>query len=85
MVAGQRLFQRAQHLAAMAVLVRVVPGPLAATGQSAYAFLGTGVAAGKLAQEEFGPAVDAQLLEKYAWPIMYQASLPPTVTFEMRP
>jgi MFS transporter, PPP family, 3-phenylpropionic acid transporter len=35
----------AQHLAAMAVLVRVVPGRLAATGQSAYAFLGTGVAA----------------------------------------
>ena len=32
----------AQHLAAMAVLVRVVPGRLAATGQSAYAFLGTG-------------------------------------------
>jgi MFS transporter, PPP family, 3-phenylpropionic acid transporter len=38
----------AQHLAAMAVLVRVVPGRLAATGQSAYAFLGTGVAAAAL-------------------------------------
>jgi PPP family 3-phenylpropionic acid transporter len=38
----------AQHLAAMAVLVRVVPSRLAATGQSAYAFLGTGVAAAAL-------------------------------------
>ena len=38
----------AQHLAAMAVLVRVVPGRLAATGQSAYAFLGTGIAAAAL-------------------------------------
>ena len=34
----------AQHLAAMAVLARAVPGRLAATGQSAYAFLGTGLA-----------------------------------------
>ena len=34
----------AQHLAAMAVMARVVPGRLAATGQSAYAFLGTGLA-----------------------------------------
>ena len=38
----------AQHLAAMAVLVRVVPNRLAATGQSAYAFLGTGIAAAAL-------------------------------------
>ena len=34
----------AQHLAAMAVIARVVPGPAAATAQSAYAVLGTGAA-----------------------------------------
>ena len=38
----------AQHLAAMAVIARVVPGRLAASGQSAYAFLGTGLAAAAL-------------------------------------
>jgi PPP family 3-phenylpropionic acid transporter len=38
----------AQHLAAMAVLARAVPGGLAATAQSAYAFLGTGLAAAAL-------------------------------------
>jgi PPP family 3-phenylpropionic acid transporter len=38
----------AQHLAAMAVLARVVPAGLAATGQSAYAFLGTGAATAAL-------------------------------------
>ncbi len=38
----------AQHLAAMAVIARVVPGRLSATGQSAYAFLGTGFAAAAL-------------------------------------
>jgi PPP family 3-phenylpropionic acid transporter len=37
----------AQHLAAMAVLARVVPGRLAATGQAAYA-LGAGLAASAL-------------------------------------
>lgn len=38
----------AQHLAAMAVLARVVPAGLAATGQSAYAFLGAGFSAAAL-------------------------------------
>ena len=37
-----------QHLAAMAVIARVVPGNLAASAQSAYAFLGTGFAAAAL-------------------------------------
>ncbi len=34
----------AQHLAAMAVVARIAPAGLAATAQSAYAFLGTGLA-----------------------------------------
>jgi PPP family 3-phenylpropionic acid transporter len=38
----------AQHLAAMAVIARVVPGGAAATAQSAYAVLGTGGAAAAL-------------------------------------
>ena len=38
----------AQHLAAMALIARVVPGRFAATAQSAYAFLGTGLAAAAL-------------------------------------
>ncbi len=38
----------AQHLAAMAVLARVVPGRLAATAQSVYASLGPGLAAAVL-------------------------------------
>ena len=38
----------AQHLAAMAVIARVVPGSVAATAQSAYAVLGTGAAAAAL-------------------------------------
>jgi PPP family 3-phenylpropionic acid transporter len=37
-----------QHLAAMVVIARVVPGNLAASAQSAYAFLGTGFAAAAL-------------------------------------
>ncbi len=38
----------AQHLAAMAILVQVVPGHLAATAQSVYASLGTGLVAAAL-------------------------------------
>jgi len=38
----------AQHLAAMAILARVVPGRLAATAQSVYASLGTGLVAAAL-------------------------------------
>jgi PPP family 3-phenylpropionic acid transporter len=38
----------AQHLAAMAILARAVPGSLAATAQSVYASLGTGLATAAL-------------------------------------
>jgi PPP family 3-phenylpropionic acid transporter len=53
----------AQHLAAMAVIARVVPGRAAATAQSAYAVLGTGAAAAALTlasgplYERFGAGV----------------------------